>query len=96
MSILKRPLITEKSTRQSEKLNQYGFEVAKTASKPEIKKAIEKMYSVNVVDISTMVYAGKTKARMTKKGMFVGRQPSSKKAIVTLKEGQKIDFFANV
>lgn len=96
MSILKKPLITEKSTRLSEKLNQYGFVVDKKATKPEIKTAIEKMYAVNVVNISTAVYAGKTKSRYTKKGFFSGSRPSYKKAFVTLREGQKIDFFANV
>lgn len=96
MSILKKPLITEKSTRLSEKLNQYGFVVAKDASKPEIKEAIEKMYGVSVTNISTAIYAGKTKSRFTKRGYFSGRRPAFKKAIVTLKEGQKIDFFANI
>lgn len=96
MDILKKPLITEKSTRLSEKLNQYGFVVDKNATKPEIKKAIEKLYDVSVVDISTAVYAGKSKSRFTKKGLFSGRKASFKKAFVTLKEGQKIDFFANV
>lgn len=96
MSILKKPLITEKSTRLSEKLNQYGFMVEKTATKPEIKKAVEKMYEVSVVDISTAIYGGKSKTRSTKKGIFSGKRASFKKAIVTIKEGQKIDFFANV
>jgi large subunit ribosomal protein L23 len=96
MSILKKPLITEKSTRLSEKLNQFGFIVDKSATKPEIKAAVEKMYNVNVVDISTAVYAGKAKARLTKRGYFAGRRPSYKKAFVTLRDGQKIDFFANI
>ncbi|MFN4972972.1 MAG: 50S ribosomal protein L23 [Bacteroidota bacterium] len=96
MSILKKPLITEKSTRLGEKLNQFGFVVAKDATKPEIKSAVEKMYGVNVLNISTAVYAGKSKSRLTKKGYFSGRRASYKKAIVTLKEGQKIDFFANI
>jgi large subunit ribosomal protein L23 len=96
MSILKKPLITEKSTRLGEKLNQFGFVVAKDATKPEIKSAVEKMYGVNVVNISTAVYAGKSKSRLTKKGYFTGRRASYKKAFVTLKEGQKIDFFANI
>jgi large subunit ribosomal protein L23 len=96
MSILKKPLITEKSTALSEKLSQYGFLVEKTATKPEIIKAIETMYSVNVTGISTMVYAGKTKSRFTKKGLFAGRKPAFKKAIVTLKDGQTIDFFQNI
>lgn len=96
MSILKKPLVTEKFTAISEKLNKYSFVVDKKASKPEIQKAVEKMYSVEVESINTMVYAGKAKSRFTKRGQFVGRKPSYKKAVVTLKEGQKIDFFQNV
>jgi len=96
MSILKKPLITEKSTAHSEKLGQFGFLVEKSATKPQIIKAIQTLYSVDVTGISTMVYAGKTKSRNTKKGLFVGRKPSFKKAIVTLKDGQSIDFFQNI
>ncbi len=96
MSVLKKPLITEKSTAAGEKLGKVGFMVDKDSTKPEIKKAVEDMYKVNVTDISTMIYAGKTKSRMTKKGSFSGRKPSFKKAFITLKEGQKIDFFQNV
>lgn len=96
MSILKKPLITEKSTLLGEKLSQYGFLVDKDATKPQIIKAIETMYAVNVTGISTMVYAGKAKSRFTKKGLFEGRKPAFKKAIVTLKEGQVIDFFQNI
>lgn len=96
MSVLKKPLITEKSTTAGEKLGKVGFMVDKDSTKPEIKKAVEEMYKVNVIGISTMIYAGKTKSRMTKKGSFSGRKPSFKKAFVTLKEGQKIDFFQNV
>ncbi len=96
MSILKKPLITEKSTGLSEKLSQFGFLVDKNATKPQIIKAIEAMYAVNVTGISTMNYAGKAKSRFTKKGLFEGRKPAFKKAIVTLKEGQAIDFFQNI
>lgn len=96
MSVLKKPLITEKSTKQGEKLNQFGFVVDKEATKPQIKKAVEKMYDVKVVNISTAIYGGKRKARLTKLGFFPGKRASYKKAFVTLKEGQKIDFFANV
>jgi large subunit ribosomal protein L23 len=96
MSVLKKPLITEKSTKLSEKLSQFGFLVAKSATKPEIIKAIEKMYTVNVTGISTINYAGKAKSRFTKKGLFEGRKPAFKKAIVTLKDGQTIDFFQNI
>lgn len=96
MSTLRKPLITEKSTAHSEKLGQFGFIVAKTATKPEIIKEIETLYSVNVTGISTMRYAGKAKSRFTKKGLFEGRKPAFKKAIVTLKDGQTIDFFQNI
>jgi large subunit ribosomal protein L23 len=96
MSVLKKPLITEKSTVASEKRGQYGFMVEKTATKPEIIRAIESMYGVNVTDISTMIYAGKAKSRSTKKGLFNGRKPSFKKAFVKLKDGQTIDFFQNI
>jgi large subunit ribosomal protein L23 len=96
MSILRKPLITEKSTASNEKNGHIGFVVDKDASKPAIKKAIEDIYKVNVIGISTMNYAGKAKSRSTKKGFFHGRQPAFKKAFVTLKEGQTIDFFQNV
>ena len=62
----------------------------------EIISEIEKIYSVNVTGISTMVYAGKVKSRSTKRGQFTGKRTAFKKAIVTLKEDQKIDFFQNV
>ncbi|MFN4082572.1 MAG: 50S ribosomal protein L23 [Bacteroidia bacterium] len=96
MSILKRPLITEKFTALAEKLKKYSFEVDKKATKDDIKKAVEKLYGVNVVNINTMIQSGKTKTRYTKKGIFTGRKPTIKKAIVTLEEGQEIDFFKNV
>jgi large subunit ribosomal protein L23 len=96
MSILKKPLVTEKFTRISEKLNKYGFVVDKNATKNEIKSEVEKTYGVAVTGINTMKYAGKTKSRMTKRGQFTGRKPGYKKAVVTLQEGQKIDFFQNI
>ncbi|MES2559804.1 MAG: 50S ribosomal protein L23 [Bacteroidota bacterium] len=96
MSTLRKPLITEKSTAHSEKLGQFGFIVDKLATKPEIIKEIETLFSVNVTGISTMRYAGKAKSRFTKKGLFEGRKPAFKKAIVTLKDGQTIDFFQNI
>lgn len=95
-SIIHKPLITEKMSKTTDKVGQYGFVVAKTASKDQIKAAIESLYEVSVTDISTMVYAGKTKSRFTKKGYFTGRRPAYKKAIVKLKEGQTIDFYKNI
>lgn len=96
MTILKKPLVTEKFTAISDKLNKVSFIVAKTATKTEIKQAVEAIYSVNVVNVNTMIYAGKAKSRFTKKGNFSGRKASFKKAIITLQDGQKIDFFANI
>jgi large subunit ribosomal protein L23 len=96
MSILKKPLVTEKFTAISDKLNKVSFVVAKTATKTEIKQAVESIYNVNVVNVNTMIYAGKSKTRFTKRGYFSGRKASFKKAVITLQEGQKIDFFANI
>ncbi len=96
MSILKRPVITEKATAKSEKLAQYTFKVDKHADKPAIKKEIEKTYGVNVVGISTMIYSGKKVVKNTTKGLSIGKKESFKKALITLREGQTIQFFENV
>lgn len=96
MSVLKKPIITEKMTAITDKLKQYGFIVDKEATKPQIISAVEKMYNVKVAGISTLIVAGKRKSRYTKKGMSSGRKPSYKKALVTLEDGQSIDFFENV
>jgi large subunit ribosomal protein L23 len=96
MEILIKPIITEKMTSQSEKLNRYGFVVAKTANKLEIKAAIEKMYGVKVDSVNTQQYVGKVKTRNTTRGVAVGRVNRGKKAIVTLKQGEVIDFYASV
>jgi large subunit ribosomal protein L23 len=92
MSILKRPLLTEKTTLLNEK-GVYGFIVENTANKIEIRKAVEKMYGVTVDSVRTMRYAGKVKSRQSKTKMVSGRRPSFKKAIVTLSEGDFIDFY---
>jgi large subunit ribosomal protein L23 len=96
MDILIKPIITEKMTGISEKLHQYGFMVDKNANKIQIKKAVEEMYSVNVTAVNTIRYAGKTKSRYTKKGLAKGRYTSFKKAVITLVEGQTIDFYSNI
>lgn len=96
MEILIKPIITEKMTSQSEKLNRYGFVVARTANKLEIKAAIEKMYGVKVDSVNTQQYVGKVKTRNTTRGMAVGRVNRNKKAIITLKPGEAIDFYASV
>ena len=94
--ILVRPLITEKSENLSEELVKYSFVVNKKANKLEIKQAVEKMYSVTVTDVNTMIMPGKSKVRNTKSGVQKGRKPDFKKAIVTLSEGEEIDFFGDI
>ena len=95
MSILKRPLVTEKISALNEK-GKYGFEVAIAANKVEIKNAVEKMYGVNVESVNTISMMGKHKTRYTKAGVLAGRKANFKKAIVTLAKGEVIDFYSNV
>lgn len=96
MEILIKPVLTEKMTVQGDKLNRYGFIVDRRANKLQIKSAVEKMYGVNVTDVNTMNYMGKAKSRYTKAGMLQGRANNFKKAIITLKDGDKIDFYSNI
>jgi large subunit ribosomal protein L23 len=95
MSVLRKPLVTEKVSSLNEK-GKYGFIVDATANKVEIKKAVEKQYGVNVERVNTMNVMGKLKTRYTKAGVLSGRKPNYKKAIVTLAEGEVIDFYSNV
>lgn len=95
-NILIKPIITEKAERLSEKLNQYSFVVAKGANKVETKKEVEKVYSVNVESVNTIIMPGKTKSRSSKRAVLRGRIPSFKKAIVTLAQGEEIDFFGDI
>ncbi len=96
MEILVKPIITEKMTSQTEKLNRYGFVVDKRANKLQIKEAVEKMYGVKVENVNTQQYVGKVKTRNTTRGLAVGRVNRHKKAVVTLKDGEIIDFYASV
>jgi large subunit ribosomal protein L23 len=82
--------------RLTDKLNQYGFIVDEKANRLEIKKAVQELYGVTVNSINTIRYAGKLKSRYTRSGYLSGRTNSFKKAIVTLKEGEKIDFYSNI
>ena len=96
MIIIKKPVITEKMTAISEKLNKYAFIVDKRSNKLQIKEEVEKLYDVKVAAVNTMNYAGKSKSRYTKAGVITGKADAFKKAIVTLKEGETIDFFSNI
>ena len=94
-AILKRPIVTEKMTELQEK-GQYAFEVDLAANKIAIARAVEKKFNVTVVDVRTVRVKGKTKSQMTRRGRFAGRTAEWKKAVVRLKEGEKIEFFQNV
>lgn len=83
-------------TAQGEDMNRYGFVVDRRANKLEIKKAVEDLYNVKVSEVNTMRYPGKRKQRYTKSGISVGRTPAYKKAVVTLAEGEAIDFYSNI
>jgi large subunit ribosomal protein L23 len=88
-NIIRRPLITEKSTRQRETQNQYLFEVDRRANKIEIKRAVEQLFKVKVVRVNVSQVHGKVK----RLGRNVGRRPDWKKAMVLLEKGNRIDFF---
>jgi large subunit ribosomal protein L23 len=96
MEIIKKPVLSEKMTRLTDKQNRVAFVVDKAANKLQIKAAVEKMYGVTVKEVNTMIYQGDVKSRHTKKGVISGRTASFKKAIVTLAEGDSIDFFSNI
>ncbi len=96
MDILIKPIVTEKLTEEAESFNRYGFVVDRRANKLQIKKAVEERYDVSVASVNTMVYAGKKKVRYTKSGVQSGKTASYKKAVVTLKEGDSIDFYSNI
>ncbi len=83
-------------TSQTEDYNRYGFLVEKKANKIQIRKAVEEIYGVTVESVNTMRYGGKKKSRFTKSGILAGRTDSYKKAIITLVEGDQIDFYSNI
>jgi large subunit ribosomal protein L23 len=94
-TILKRPLLTEKMSTLQEK-GHYAFEVQLDANKIDIARAVEKKFGVTVVNVRTVRSKGKAKSQLTRRGRFSGRTAAWKKAIVRLKEGDKIELFQNV
>ncbi|MCD6112269.1 MAG: 50S ribosomal protein L23 [Bacteroidales bacterium] len=96
MDIIIKPVITEKMTTLGEKLNRYGFVVDKRANKIQIKEAVKEIYGVEVESVNTMNFSGKNKSRNSKRGFITGRTNSYKKAIITLAEGETIDFYSNI
>ena len=90
------PIVTEKANAISEKSNRFSFKVSPDASKSQIVAAVEEIYGVTVTAVNTMHYDGKQKRRYTRTGLTRGKQSAFKKAIVTLAEGQTIDFYSNL
>ena len=95
MSVILKPIVTEKVTRQGELSNRYGFYVDTNANKLQIKAAVEAMYEVSVVDVNTMNVRPNRSVKYTKSGILSSKTNAMKKAIVQIKEGETIDFFNN-
>ncbi len=96
MSIIIKPIITEKITKDGEIFNRFGFIVAKTANKIQIKNAIEAAYGITVVGVNTMNYRADRSTKYTKSGIINGKTNAYKKAIVQVQEGETIDFYNNI
>ena len=96
MEILKKPLITEKATSESELKNRFTFLVKVDANKVEIKNAVEKKYGVSVEKVWTQIYGPERRIRYTKNGIQRGKSNIKKKAIVQLSDGDTIDFYNNI
>ena len=96
MSILIKPVITEKATNDSELNNRFTFVVEKKSNKVEIKKAVEAAYGVSVEKVRTINVRPDRSTRYTKTGMITGKTNAYKKAIVQLSEGDTIDFYTNM
>ena len=95
MSIIIKPIISEKATYLTDLRGQYSFLVDTKAKKIQIKKAVEEAYGVKVAEVRTMIYAPKVSSRYTKKGLQVGKTNKLKKAVVELQSGEVLDVFAN-
>ena len=96
MSILIKPIVTEKITKDGELFNRFGFVVEKTANKVEIKKAVEATYGITVVAVNTMIVRADRSTKYTKSGLISAKTNAYKKAIVQVKEGETIDFYNNI
>jgi large subunit ribosomal protein L23 len=96
MNVLVKPIISEKMTKTADKYNRYGFVVDRKATKTQIKKEVEEIYGVKVVQVNTLIQRGKSSSRYTKAGMIQGQKNTVKKALVELRKEDKIDFFSNI
>lgn len=96
MSIIIKPIITEKITKEGELFNRFGFIVDKKANKIQIKNAVEAAYGISVVEVNTMNYRADRSTKYTKSGIVNGKTNAYKKAIVQVQEGETIDFYNNI
>jgi large subunit ribosomal protein L23 len=96
MNVLIKPIISEKMTLAADKFNRYGFVVDRKATKTQIKKEVEEIYGVKVMQVNTLIQRGKATVRNTKAGMITGQKNNFKKAIVFLNKEDKIDFYSNI
>ena len=96
MSVIIKPIITEKITKDGELFNRFGFIVDKRANKIQVKNAVEATFGVNVVSVNTMIYRADRNVKYTKSGLISGKTNAYKKAIVQVQEGETIDFYTNI
>ena len=96
MEIKIQPIVTEQATKLTEKLNRYTFRVSLDANKDQIKDLVEKLYGVKVVDVNTMIVRAKNKSRYTKSGLLRGKTSAYKKAVISVADGETIDFYSNI
>lgn len=96
MNVIIKPIISEKMTMVSEKYNRYGFVVDRKATKTQIKKEIEDIYGVKVLQVNTLIQRGKSSSRYTKAGLIEGQKSTFKKAMVFVSKEDKIDIFSNI
>ncbi len=96
MDIKIEPIVTEKATKLTDKLNRYTFRVSPEANKYQIKTLVEKLYGVKVKDVNTAVVRGKNKSRWTKSGLLKGATSAYKKAFITVADGATIDVYSNI
>ena len=96
MEISIKPIVTEKASLLTEKLNRYTFMVSPEANKYQIKDLVEKLYGVKVIRVNTINVRPKNKSRWTKSGLLRGKTAAWKKALVTIADGQTIDFYSNI
>ena len=96
MDIKIQPIVTEQATQLTERLNRYTFRVSLEANKYQIKDLVEKLYGVKVINVNTLIVRAKNKSRYTKSGLLRGKTSAYKKAVISVADGETIDFYSNI